>query len=292
MSGDAFARHALRLQRERTAFGAGNGEPLRREAGHQKAEKDLRLAAFDAAIDSDCRVGKLARVAGGLGEDGDIRAAGLALHLDRSAGGIALAHRGEPHMQIERGEACELLRLGHAVTKPKELARHFQPVGGHGLQREIDLARRRIAQALDAAVAVERDGARRGEVEALDVEGVLGKAEFRVEPPGGNVGKQKLADAQSGMNLIVAERCEQALLGHRRKVRLLRIGIRQPVAPGRALAHHLAQIEAVAVEGQIDDAPLAAAIMQGAAEFRAAQLAACVVKHEVAGADGGLGGEA
>ena len=53
----------------------------------------------------------------------------------------------------------------------------------------------------------------------------------------------------------------------------------------------LAQIEAVAVECQIDDAPLAAAIMQGAAELRAAQLAGCVVKHEVAGAEGGLGGK-
>ena len=58
--------------------------------------------------------------------------------------------------------------------------------------------------------------ARRGKVEALDIERVLGKAEFRIEPPGGNVGKQKLADAQGDMHLVVAERGEQALLGRRR----------------------------------------------------------------------------
>src|SRR5262245_15753142 len=192
-------------------------------------------------------------------------------------------------MQIERGEACEPLRLGHAVTKPEELARHLQPVGGHGLQRESDLARRRIAQALDASVAVERNGAGCGKVEALDIESVLGKAEFRVEPSRRNAWKQKLADAQSGMNLIATERCEHALLGHRRKVRLLRIRIRKPIAPRRALAHYLAQIKAVDFVVKLDDSLLAAPIMEGAAEFRAAQLAARVLKHKVAGANGGLG---
>ena len=92
------------------------------------------------------------------------------------------------------------------------------------------------------------------------------------------------------MHLVVAERAEQALVGGGRgALRRGRIG--QPALPGRAFAQHLPKIEAVAVEVEIDHAVLAAAIVQSAAEFRAAQLAACVLELEVAAADDGLGGE-
>ena len=148
----------------------------------------------------------------------------------------------------------------------------------------------RRAQARDAAIAVERDGARRGEVEALDIEVVLGEAEFRIEPARRDVGKQELADPQGGMHLVVAERAEQALVGGGRGA-LCRGRIGQPALPCRAFAQHLPKIEAVAVEGEIDHAVLAAAIVQSAAELRAAQLAACVLELEIAAADDGLGGE-
>src|SRR5262249_31386837 len=61
--------------------------------------------------------------------------------------------------------------------------------------------------------------------------------------------------------------------------------------PGCTVAHHLAQIEPITVESKIDDTLLAAAIMQRAPEFRAAQLAARVLELEVAAADRRLGGE-
>src|SRR5512134_1616622 len=142
----------------------------------------------------------------------------------------------------------------------------------------------------DAAIAVERDGARRGEVEALNVEVVLGETEFRIKPPRRNAGQQKLANAQGGMHLVVAERAEKTLTGGGRGA--LRPGrIRQPALPGRALAEDFPKIEAVAVEREVDHAVLAAAIVQSATEFGAAQLAACILKLEVAAADDSLGGE-
>ena len=194
-------------------------------------------------------------------------------------------------MQVEGGEACKLLRVGHALAKAEKLARHLQAIGGCGLQGEIDLAGRRVAQALDAALAVERYGAGRGKVEALEVESILGKAEFRVESSGGNVGQQKLADAERSMHFVVTQRAEQGLIRSGRNTRQPCIEVWQPASPRHAFAHHLAQIEAFAVEDELDDALLAAAIMQRAAEFRTAQLAACLLKLEIAVADGGLGGE-
>ena len=223
LSGDSFARHALRLQGELAAIGAGNGEALWCKTGNQKGKNHLGLVAVDAAVDGKRRVGKFGGIASGIGENGDIGASCFALHLDRGLGGVALSGSGEAHMQVERGKACELLRFGHALAKAKELARHFQSVGGHGLQREINLARRRLAHALDAATPVERDGAGRGKVEAIDIEGVLGEAEFGIEPPCRDVGEQKLSDAQLGMYLIITQRSEHAPVRHRRKVGLLRI---------------------------------------------------------------------
>ena len=280
----------MRDKRELTPVGAGNGKPVSGKAGHQETEQRLRPLAFNAAVDVDRGVGEVRRIAGSLGKDGDIGAAGLTLHLDGGAGGGALTHRGQADADIERREARKLFRFGDAFAKAEKLGGDLEPVGGQRLDREIRLPCRRRAQVRDAAIAVQRDGARRGEVEALDVEIILGEAEFRVETAGWDVGQQKLADAQCGVHLVVAERTEQALIGGgRRALCCARIG--QPALPCGALAHDFAQIEAVAVEHKIDHAVVAAAIMQRAAELRAAQLAACVLELEIAAADDGLGGE-
>ena len=88
-------------------FGAGNGEPLGARPGNSRPRRVCGSSPSTLPSISIAASASLRRVAGGLGEDGDIRAAGLALHLDRSAGGVALARRGEADMQVERREARE-----------------------------------------------------------------------------------------------------------------------------------------------------------------------------------------
>ena len=67
---------------------------------------------------------------------------------------------------------------------------------------------------------------------------------------------------------------------------------RQPGLPQRPLADHLAQIEPVAVEVELDQPALAALQAQAAVELGAAQLARRVGQLELAVADGGVGHEA
>ena len=62
--------------------------------------------------------------------------------------------------------------------------------------------------------------------------------------------------------------------------------------PERAFAHHLAQIETVAVEIELDQRALAAMDPQVAIELGAAQLAGGVGEIELAVADAGIGHEA
>ena len=96
-----------------------------------------------------------------------------------------------------------------------------------GLKREIHLARRRLAQVLDAALAVERERARPRQSRAARHRACRRKREFRVELAGGNIGQHQLADAQRHMHVVVAERAERVGLG---------VGGRAVLAPRRRAA--------------------------------------------------------
>ena len=180
-------------------------------------------------------------------------------------------------------------RPADAFGQAEQVGDDAQAIGVGGLQAEIDPARGLVVQTLDAALAVQRQRARCGEVELLHVEHAALQREARIELARGNVGKQKLADAQRHAQVVVGKLGEHALVGG---ARFAGGCGRRPELPERSFAHHLAQIETVAVEIELDQRTLAAVDPQVAIELGAAQLAGGVGEIELAVADAGIGHEA
>ena len=162
---------------------------------------------------------------------------------------------------------------------------------------KVDAARRRLAQALDPALAGKRDRIGCGKVELLHVERVVDEGEAGIELARGDVGQKQLADPQGHPHIVVMELGEKARLGgwrgRGRRALLRRRRSRswrgKPGLPDRSVAEELAEIELVAVERQFDLAALATLEAQVAAELGVAQLADAVGKGELAVADGGVG---
>ncbi len=216
MAGDVRRRHAMGFQRELALLGTGGGKPLGCKSGDEQAQQNLGTVALDGAVDVDLRFGELGRLANRLGGQRDIGAAGVALQFDRRSGPVAVPDRGQADMHVERRRGGKLLRLGHAFGHAQQLAADAKAVGGRRLQGEIHLARRRLAQMLDVALAVERDARLPAEKSRRSTSRVsLGEGEFRIELARRNVGQQQLADAEGDMGLVVAERGDEVRLGCR-----------------------------------------------------------------------------
>ena len=278
-AGYAGRRHAMGFQRELALLAAGRGEPVLRQVGKQQTEQRLRAVAGHRAVDVDLGRGKLGRLARGLGDERDVGARRLAAQLERRLGRRALARGGEADMDVQGRQALQMLGVGKAFRQAGKPAHHAEAVGGLGLKREVHLAGRRLAQALDPPFAVERKRAGRRKVETLDIESVALQREFGIELAGRDVRQQQLAHPQHHMHRVVAERREQVGRGFA-LVSCLRRGGGQPGAPGRVAPEQLAQVEAVAVERQVDGAFLPTAIAQRAGELGVAQLAAGMVEGE------------
>jgi hypothetical protein len=75
-----------------------------------------------------------------MGSERYVRPAGLAAKLDGGPGRIAFTAGNESNMKIERSEAREMRRLGHAVGQAKQARGDVQAVGRRSLEREIHAA--------------------------------------------------------------------------------------------------------------------------------------------------------
>src|SRR5262249_45234190 len=200
-----------------------------------------------------------------MGGERYVRPAGLAAKLDGGPSRIAFTAGNETDVKIERSEACKMWRPGHAVRQPEQARGDVQAVGRRSLEREIDAARGRFAQVLDPAFAVERDRVSRGKVELFDVEGAIDEREPCAELAGGNVGEQKFTYPQGHTHIVVAELTEQVLVVGGGSLRRGH-ACRHPGAPDRSVADHVPQVEPVAVERKLDQAPRAALKAQIPAE--------------------------
>ena len=109
-----------------------------------------------------------------------------------------------------------------------------------------------------------------------------------VELARGDVGQKKLADLETCVDVVVAELLDQVRSAVGCSGGLVPVG-REPRVPDRAVSHYLAQVEAVAVEADVDLVFLAALILEAAGELGVAHLALCIGKLEPPVTDGGEG---
>ena len=188
-------------------------------------------------------------------------------------------------MDIERRQSREVLRLAHALWQPEELGDDAQAVGGGGLQPEINAARRRRAQVLDMALAVQRDRIGGGKIKLLQIKRVADEREAGIELAGRNIREQQLTHMQGHARIVVAELRQEIRLGLGTSAVLARRRGGKPRSPDRTLAEKLAEIELVAVEGQLDQAPLTALETERPAELGIAQNALGIGEGELAVTD-------
>ena len=195
LTGDFGIRHAGELDDQPALASCGRDNAFERKIGEQQDEEGLRLLADDLAVDVDLRRTGLGGVAERARHERDIGASRLAAKLDGGIGQLAFARRHQADMHVHRRERRQMHRPADAFGQAEQVGDDAQAIGVGGLQAEVDPARGLVVQTLDAALAVQRQRARCGEVELLHVERAALQREARIELAGGNVGKQKLADA-------------------------------------------------------------------------------------------------